>query len=79
MMLFTDNERTVVDYGSTETLKEMGFPDGMTIDTENNIWVACYGGSRIFQFDPNTGMLICTECNYIMSSNPSSIYTVIVK
>ena len=71
MMLFTGNERTVVDYGSAETLKEMGFPDGMTIDTENNIWVACYGGSRIFRFDPNTGTLIYTEYNFIMSPNPA--------
>lgn len=24
-----------------------GFPDGMTIDTDGNLWVACYEGSRV--------------------------------
>lgn len=24
-----------------------GIPDGMTIDTEGKIWVACFGGSKV--------------------------------
>ncbi|XP_023312695.1 regucalcin-like, partial [Anoplophora glabripennis] len=29
-----------------------GGPDGMTIDTDGNLWVATFGGGRIFKIDP---------------------------
>ena len=38
-------------------MSTMGVPDGMTIDTENKLWVACFGGSKVIRFDPETGML----------------------
>ena len=31
------------------------FPDGMTIDAEDKLWVALWGGWRVQQFDPATG------------------------
>jgi len=34
---------------------ENGFPDGMTIDTEGNIWVACFSAGRVVRYDPVTG------------------------
>lgn len=49
------NERAVVDFGGPETLSTLGFPDGMTIDTEGKIWVACYNGGKVVRFDPETG------------------------
>jgi len=49
------NERVVVDYGSKENLMEMGFPDGMAIDTEGKLWVACYIAGKVIRFDPETG------------------------
>lgn len=30
----------------------MGFPDGMTIDSESHVWVAHWGGSRVSRFTP---------------------------
>ena len=45
----------MIDYGSEETRSTMGFPDGMTIDTENKLWVACFGGGKVIRFDPETG------------------------
>ncbi len=36
-------------------LKELGYPDGMAIDTDDNIWIACYSGSKVVCFDPKTG------------------------
>ena len=30
-----------------------GYPDGMTIDAENHLWVAHWGGSRISRFHPD--------------------------
>ena len=34
-----------------------GFPDGMTVDVEGNLWVAMYSGSRIDVFDPAGGLV----------------------
>ncbi|KAJ9590540.1 hypothetical protein L9F63_016442, partial [Diploptera punctata] len=35
-----------------------GSPDGMTIDNNENLWIACFGGSQIINVDPRTGTLI---------------------
>jgi sugar lactone lactonase YvrE len=31
---------------------EWGSPDGMTLDADGCLWVACWGGSRVTRFDP---------------------------
>ena len=51
-----DNRRVVVDYGDKDTIPTLGYPDGMTIDTEDKIWVACVTASKVVRFDPLTGM-----------------------
>jgi len=33
-----------------------GVPDGMTIDSEDYLWVAIWGGQRIVRYDPKTGI-----------------------
>ena len=33
----------------------VGYPDGMTIDAEDNLWVCFWGGWGVIQFDPRTG------------------------
>ncbi len=38
--------------------KEMGFPDGMTIDQEDKLWVAHWGGSCIRRWDPESGSVL---------------------
>ncbi len=35
-----------------------GSPDGMTIDNEDKLWVALWGGSMVARFDPITGQLL---------------------
>ncbi|XP_059045627.1 regucalcin-like [Achroia grisella] len=35
-----------------------GTPDGMTIDTDGNLWVAVFDGSSILQIDPREGKLL---------------------
>ncbi|KAJ8723563.1 hypothetical protein PYW08_003475 [Mythimna loreyi] len=35
-----------------------GVPDGTTIDTDGNLWVACFDGSGIIKIDPRTGKLL---------------------
>ncbi len=37
---------------------ELGFPDGMTIDQEGMLWVAHYGGSGVYRWNPVTGELL---------------------
>lgn len=36
----------------------MGSPDGMTIDANDNLWVALWGGGAIAEFNPRTGKLL---------------------
>ena len=38
--------------------REMGSPDGMTIDENDNLWVALWGGSAVGCWDPLSGELI---------------------
>lgn len=35
--------------------KEEQIPDGMCIDVEGKLWVACYNGGRVIRLDPETG------------------------
>ncbi len=47
------NRRTVI------TVPEpMGYPDGMTIDKEDKLWVAHWGGHCVARWDPATGKLL---------------------
>ena len=38
--------------------KEMGHPDGMTIDDEGMLWIALFGGGGVARWNPNTGQLL---------------------
>jgi sugar lactone lactonase YvrE len=44
------NERIAV-----KVPEALGFPDGMTIDEEDKIWVALWNGNAVVRFDPLTG------------------------
>ncbi|XP_045779318.1 regucalcin-like [Maniola jurtina] len=35
-----------------------GVPDGMTIDRDGNLWVACYDGGKVIKVDPRAGKLM---------------------
>ncbi|REG92090.1 SMP-30/gluconolactonase/LRE family protein [Algoriphagus antarcticus] len=43
---------------AVEISEELGFPDGMCIDQEGMLWVAHYGGSGVYRWNPTTGELI---------------------
>jgi len=47
------NRRKVIDIVD-------GYPDGMTIDNEDMIWVAHWNGSKITRWNPKTGALLRT-------------------
>ena len=37
---------------------EWGTPDGMTIDQNDHLWIACWGGSAVVCMDPASGKLL---------------------
>lgn len=41
-----------------EIPEQLGFPDGMCIDREGMLWIAHYGGSGVYRWNPITGELI---------------------
>jgi len=38
--------------------ESLGWPDGMTSDTQGNLWIAMWGGAQITKWNPNTGQLL---------------------
>lgn len=46
------NERSMMDF------KKYGFPDGSTIDADDNLWVCLWNGNGVLQIDTNTGEVI---------------------
>lgn len=48
-----DNMRVVVQLSDS-----LGHPDGMTSDTQGNLWIAMWGGAQVTKWDPNTGQLL---------------------
>ena len=44
-----------------DTEKTLGYPDGMAIDSEGKLWVACFYGGRVTRFDAETGLCFITE------------------
>ncbi|XP_037555389.2 regucalcin isoform X2 [Dermacentor silvarum] len=52
------NRRLLADFSTTPGYEGLGVPDGMTIDLNNKIWVACFGGSAVVQIDPETAKIL---------------------
>lgn len=48
-----DNKNVVIDLSN-----QKGVPDGMTIDSKGNLWVAFFGGGKVLNIDPNAGEII---------------------
>lgn len=48
------NQRVVVDMEG-KSVEDYGYPDGMTIDAEDKLWVACFFAGKVARYDPNTG------------------------
>jgi len=41
-----------------EVPESLGWPDGMTSDTEGNLWIAIWGGAQVTKWDPGAGRLL---------------------
>ena len=55
VMFVIANQRTAIDF-KEGTMDTLGLPDGMCIDQEGKIWVACQGAGKIIRFDTETGL-----------------------
>ncbi len=59
-----DYDNDTGDIGNRRTLfevpKAMGYPDGMTIDSEGQLWIAMFGGAAVSRWNPNEGRLIAS-------------------
>ncbi|XP_022650147.1 regucalcin-like isoform X2 [Varroa destructor] len=64
------NPCVLVDF-KTEAWSGMGVPDGMTIDVQDNLWVALFGGNKILNIDSRDGKLL-NQVN-IPSLNTTSV------
>jgi len=38
--------------------ESLGWPDGMTSDTQGNLWIAMWGGAQVTKWNPVTGQLL---------------------
>ncbi len=38
--------------------ESLGWPDGMTSDTDDNLWIAMWGGAQVTHWNPQTGELL---------------------
>lgn len=47
------NPRVAINSGD-----KLGWLDGMTSDTDGNLWIAMWGGAQITKWNPNTGQLL---------------------
>ncbi len=46
-------EQTLIHFSDTD-----GFPDGLTCDTEGNLWIALWGGGAVVKVDAQTGQVL---------------------
>jgi sugar lactone lactonase YvrE len=55
-----DNQTGIISNSKRviEVPPEMGVPDGMTIDREDKLWIAHWGGFCVARWDPNNGKLL---------------------
>jgi len=54
-----------------EIPKEMGMPDGITLDVDGNLWIAHWEGYRVTKWDPFSGKLLHTV--YLSTGRVSSV------
>ncbi|KAG0418137.1 hypothetical protein HPB47_005112 [Ixodes persulcatus] len=66
------NRRVLVEFKSTPEYRDLGIPDGMTIDVNNKLWMVCFGAGSVIQVDPETGNTDMTSCSVPSSSKNGS-------
>uniref|UniRef100_V5I3T2 Putative ca2+-binding protein regucalcin/smp30 n=1 Tax=Ixodes ricinus TaxID=34613 RepID=V5I3T2_IXORI len=54
------NRRVFIDFNRTPGYEHLGIPDGMTMDVNDKIWMACFGFGSVIQIDPETAKILNT-------------------
>ncbi|KAL0868467.1 hypothetical protein ABMA27_007954 [Loxostege sticticalis] len=62
------NRRTLFSFQANNVT---GVPDGMTIDSDGNLWVACYNGGKVIKIDSRAGRLL--EQHTLKASKVTSV------
>uniref|UniRef100_A0A1E1XES9 Putative ca2+-binding protein regucalcin/smp30 n=1 Tax=Amblyomma aureolatum TaxID=187763 RepID=A0A1E1XES9_9ACAR len=52
------NRRILADFKVTPGYQQLGYPDGMTIDVNDKIWLTCFSGGAVVQIDPETAKIL---------------------
>lgn len=39
-----------------KSVEDYGYPDGMTMDAEDKLWIACFLAGKVARYDPETGI-----------------------
>lgn len=50
------NQKCFVNLKNNSDFDEKEIPDGMTIDGDNNLWIALFFGGRLVKIDPISGI-----------------------
>ena len=50
-----ENANVFFDFNKSKDLAENILPDGMTIDKQGNLWVACFNGARVINICTKSG------------------------
>ncbi|CAN8001323.1 unnamed protein product [Ixodes hexagonus] len=58
--LFAGDRRVFIDFNATPGYENLGTPDGMVMDVNDKIWMACFGFGRVIQIDPETAKVLNT-------------------
>ncbi|KAE8751493.1 Regucalcin-like [Frankliniella occidentalis] len=61
------NKKTAFSFAAHDV---PGAPDGMTLDKDGNLWIACVHGGRVIKVDPRSGALLQTIVMNV--TNPSA-------
>ncbi|XP_064643112.1 regucalcin-like [Lineus longissimus] len=54
----TLSNRRIFLQHAPETLDTLGYPDGMTTDSDGKLWITCYDAGKVIRVDSETGKII---------------------
>ncbi|KAH6921964.1 hypothetical protein HPB50_007029 [Hyalomma asiaticum] len=52
------SRQVLVNFEAKDEYKNCGYPDGMTVDTNGNLWLACVTAGKVINIDTETGKLL---------------------
>lgn len=52
------NRRVLAEFRVTPGYQQLGYPDGMTIDVNDKLWIACFAAGAVVQVDPETAKVL---------------------